>query len=598
MIRRNIASLSLLGAFCMTLLSALPVHAAGPKEMLKLVPEDAWGFVFLPSLEVVDQKASQLNDLLKLQLPAPVSPMVLGPPFNWGDSVDMKSPICIVVTDVQKAGMEAFALIIPAKDPKAFLERVNAQEPQEGVCKCMVMGMPSFAAVKDKFVILGQNQNVVSRVSKAKKSIGDGFGDTRLSALAKSDIFISISVRTALAAYKDMIMGMLPMIQGAAGPAGADLKQTVEMFMQMSALDFGFTFNNKEGFSVRMLLTPKEDSDLEKLMKDGKESSDSLLSILPGEKYLFAAGWTGGYSEYSEKFGGRDPITQAAKNTEGINEKAAKAIDEEVRKLKKAATRLAVSASALPAGKSGMLGLTFVAETQDSGEFLKSLRKIYETYWSISDDEDFETYKDALAHAKDAETIGGYKVDTITVVKMEPFAELFGFELGENADSLRAVLGKDFMVRFGAVGDKHFVLSFGGGKERYEKICKSITSSGGSLSEDKGIGKMAGRLPSPRSFEAYVAVDNILQMFKTLAKLVEDEDIPVEIPKIDAPMAFSAAQLGSVMQAEMIVPVKLITGVKVFIDELEKAEMRAFDEEEDEEDEEDDIEMAEDEEEE
>lgn len=596
-LRRQMFTLSLLGAFCATLLTAPYARAAGLKDTLNLIPKDAWAFMMLRSAETADKKIAELSKLLKLNFQGRLAPMLAGPPFNLGDAIDTKSPICLVMMDVQKAGNnpgQAIAVIVPANDPKALLKKIGAEEPKDGVCKCLLMGQASYAAIKDKFVIVGQNQDCVSQVSKAKKNVGEGFGETRLAALTKSDIYISLSIRAAITAYKDtFIMPFVQMMQATASPGSQDLQKAVKMFMEMTSVDVAMTMD-KEGFSLRTLITPQADSDFEKWLKDTKSTSDSLLAILPKEKYLFTAGGLGGYSEHAEKFGSQSPLSAiiAAGQLTGVNEKAIKSIDDELLKMTKNTRASAISVSALPSGEHGMFGLTIAIEAKDPGEYLKGIRKVYNTLWTLSDDEDFGAIKELFAHTENAETIDGNKVDTITL-KSKEFAELSELD-DEDMKAMQTIFGKNLMVRFGAVGDKHFVFSFGGGKKRYEKICKAVLSSGDSLSDDKGIGALSNKLISPRSTEMYIAVDNILEAIKSVATLMgEEEEVDFEVPAINAPLAMGAAQLGNVMQVDIVVPMKLITSVKKLIDDIQKAEMEAFDEEEEEDEEEDEDEEEE-----
>jgi len=50
-------------------------------------------------------------------------------------------------------------------------------------------------------------------------------------------------------------------------------------------------------------------------------------------------------------------------------------------------------------------------------------------------------------------------------------------------------------------------------------------------------------------------VDNILVLVKDVAKTMgEEEEFPFDIPTMDAPVAFSSAQIGNVQQMDIIVP--------------------------------------------
>ena len=235
-----------------------------------------------------------------------------------------------------------------------------------------------------------------------------------------------------------------------------------------------------------------------------------------------------------------------------------------------------------------MIGVTLAVETSSAKAFLASIRKVYEAVWKLSDDEDVATVKEQVKLTEDAETVAGQKVDTITI-KLSGLAEVSEMET-DDLKNVQAVLGKELVFRFGAVDDEHFLFSFGGGKARFANACEALTSKGGaSLADDEGIGTLSEKLHSPRATEAYLAVDNIIHLAGAVLKIVGHEDeIPFDLPMLNAPLAFGGAQIGSIQQADLFVPMKLITAIKKSIDEAAKAEMQNFDEDEDEDEDEDD----------
>ncbi len=583
-------SFLLLPAVCVGLLMPQPAVAAEPKELLKLVPQDAWGFIVLRSLETVDKKADELNKMLGLQLP-PVSVLISGQ-FQLGDTLDTKSPFGLVVLDVSKhggqTGMQAppFVILVPAKDPKAMLAKLGAGEEKEGICACTIMQQPSFVAVKGKMLLLAQTEAVLKTVVQAEKNISEGVADARLAALEKSDLFISIAVNKAFAPYKDMFKMMLAPMLGVAGTNPADLDKAIKVFDEMDAIDIAATLD-REGASLRMLFCPQKDSDLEKWMKDNKNSSESLLAVLPNEKYLLALGDTGGYSEHRSKFQQEQHVVPTLDMLKmfGLafeyDKTAAETIDVELLKMTKAKGPSAVCISALPGGAEGMIGLAAVTECKDPKEYVESFRTIFTSVWKLCDDEDFQGCKEFVIHEKDSETLEGNKVDTIRF-KMRDMAQQFEAD-EQDIKGAEGILGKDLVLRFGAVGGKHVVFTFGGGKQRYEALCKSVSAkSGKSLAEAEGIAALSKRLTSPRFAECYVAIDNIIHLFKEAAKLFEEEGEIPDVPPINAPVACGIAQIGSVMEFELVVPAKLITSIKKVFDDMMRAEERAFDEEDEE----------------
>jgi hypothetical protein len=645
------------------------LRADDTKEILKLVPDDAWGFIVLKSCDNLDEKAALVKEVLALQFPTPVTPMALMM-LNVGDKVDMTMPVCAVLMDVKKYGVsnpgEAAVLLVPAKDPQVLLEALTPKEggdakadkkekagdpakqgedqpPKgkkpsegkktgegkkaaeekelpEGLTKIALMNQPAYAATKGKYLIVGSNQECVTKVAKTKKALAEGLAEARAAVIDKSDVYLGVSMGTVVNAYKDMFMPFLQMATAATDPEGKNLKSLMKLLGELSALDFSVKID-KTGLSLVLLLMPEKDSDLEKVMGDAKNADKSQLAMLPKEKYLFTMGTTGGYSEHNAKFANENWFSQLIKQTgtKGLNEEALKTLDAELVKMAKAGGPMAISISVLPDDSEGMFGVTVVAQPKNPKDYVESIRKIYKTAWSLGDTEtkaktegkkeaegpkakekeskeegeqeaggpekavkikaELNTLKENIVHTPDAETIEGRKVDTLAV-KLEGLTDQFNLEK-EDLELVQKVTGKEIVIRFGAIDDKHFVVTFGGGKNRFESVCKHLKSPGESLDKEASIKEASGRLPSPRVSEFYVAVDSIVQAVKAVAKtLGEEREFPFTMPTVNAPLAMTGAMVGKVQRIDIVVPMKLVTAVKEVIEKQMGAGTAEFDEEE------------------
>ena len=585
----------ILMALCTMSLPASPVSAAGPRDVLKLVPDDAWGFVALRSLGTVDQRAARINEILGLGLPAPVTPMVLGM-LNIMEDVDMARPVCVVMLDVHKFGVDdpgqAAVVLVPAKSPKAMIQKLGGTEPQDDIYKCLIMGDEISAAVKDGFVILGKNQDCVTKVLKTSKSLAKGYAKARSDALGESDVFVSVSLDSVYAAYKEQIQMFAPMLTAAGGMQPEAVQELLKTIDDLAGLDLSINLG-KETFALQVLITPKSGTMLETTLKETKIAEGPLVSLLPKEKYLFAAATAGGLGEHSAlKLAANGILSQAFQRfqIQGMNESATKTLDDQFLTIFKKAGRFAMSACALPEAKNGMFGLTFVAEADSPMALVEAFRTIYKNVWTLSDDEDLGSMKEKIVLSEAAETIAGNKFDTIRV-DLRGFSEQFDVDEKTMKDA-ETILGKDCVLRFGAAGKTHFVCTFGGTKDRLARVCKTVASgSSDSLSGDKGINRLARNLPSPRGVEGYVAVDNLMHFVKSLTIITGgDDEMPFDVPKMDTPLGMSQTQIGSVHRTDIVIPTDMIKAVKKAIDEQTMAAMNDFDEEGEDEDENEDAE--------
>jgi len=90
--------------------------------------------------------------------------------------------------------------------------------------------------------------------------------------------------------------------------------------------------------------------------------------------------------------------------------------------------------------------------------------------------------------------------------------------------------------------------------------------SGDKLPADPGITEASAHLPSPRATEGFLAVDSLLSLVKDAAKAFGEEEIPFDVAKIDAPLAFSASVQDKISRFDVIIPTKLIKAGKESFD--------------------------------
>lgn len=566
---------------------AAPVMAGPTQDIVKHVPKDAWGYVVVRSVGTLDKNMAQLRELGLNDLPGmTLSEMLKGEPLNLGDNIDVDRPFCIVMLDANKFGMvengppdqvRAAAAIIPSKDPKALMDKLAVADPDGGVRKIKVMDQEVFAAVKDKYLVIGKSEKTVKAISSDS---GDGaaLGTARAELIDITDIYIHVSVDRVYGAFGPMIAPMLQMVTMQADPTGKTGQQLEKMLRELDSIGLGFRMDDS-GIAIRGMVSAKKESDLELLLKDTKNAESSRLALLPKEQYLFSMGMASYFSDHAEKFG--DPNTMSSLvNTlqlSNVDTAAVKALDTEIIKMSKSVKSAAASASMLTGDGQGFLGFAAVVEVDNPTTYIESMRKIYKTIWRVSDAEELKTAKDLLTHTPDAEECDGGKVDTITLKCKELVEQMEAAP--DDVKAFKTFFGEDVTVRFGAVDGKYVVITFGGGKDRYASAAKIAKSGSEGLASDTGIKGTAKHLASPRSTEMFVSVENILHLVKAASKQIDGEDaIPFEIPKIDAPAGFDIAGVDGGSRFDMFIPMKLINAVKKAVDEQTARDMEAFDE--------------------
>jgi len=588
------AMMSLLGLALLA--SGSTAQAANNADIAKMMPKDCWAFVAVRSINAIQERMDLLTQL-ELGVPPmpPIAPMAQQQ-LGFGETLDLGRPIVLVAMDVKrysKAGEDmpedptnALLAFIPATDSAAMMGKVATDEGDGPVRKVALMGgmQQGFAAARDDYVVFGRSEKTV-KAGVMKSNAGIELNKAQIDCLNACDIYVSAAVNKGFKAYEQEAMGMLQMVMAASDPTGESAKALEKQLNELAHIDFGIALNN-DGFSLHTVIVPQKETDLDKYFSDMKNVDKSLLSAMPKETYLFAASGTTPYSVHQEKFGNQNMVSQIFKQMQAAggaieaNEAAVKALDAEVLKLQRSVDAFAMNMAALDGGEGGYLGASMILESREPKACLDSMRTIYTNLWKLSDDEDLKKAKTMLMHKPDAETIEGGKVDTIAL-KMEEFAT--ETEMSEDDKKMfKKLLGNEVTIRFGVVGDNHLLVTFGGGQARFANTAKVIKAGGANLLSDPGITSSMSKMPSPRSMEGFISVENILRIAKTISTAMgEPDNIPFEIPDINAPIGMDSTMVDNAFRFDLIVPMKLVKGIKKAIDEQAKREIEAFDEEDD-----------------
>jgi len=575
-----------LAALLVALALTPQVRAAGAKDVLKFVPDDAWGFVVATSLDNIDKAAEEIKSMLGLPFPTPITPRGTMM-FPFGNEIDRASHLGLVYINLKKldpADQASYdkgaAAIVPIKDKDAFLTALQATNEEEGIAECNIMGQPAFVFVKGNMAVIGPNRKTLELIIRSDKNMDEALGRARMQVAEKSDLFVSF---TFAGLYdnilKDTVMPMLEMTMAVNDPSGKSAEQLKQVFAQLATIDIAFAIG-KDGLTLSLLSTARAGSDMAKMLADTKNAEAPLLAHLPKEKFLFAMSGTALYSEHAKSFGGDTPVSNWVEmlQLDDVNKDTIKTMDKAFVAMTKLVDQWAVSISALPAENNGAFGIAKVVKTSDSKACMREFRRLYDAFWQTSDDEDFRSAREMVTHVPEAEEIAGVKVDTITL-DLRKLADMF--EVSEDEmDDFNKLIGDEFVVRFGPLDGEYIVATVGGGKERFESVCQAAKAGSG-LTSDAGIKTVSGLLVAPRATEGYIALDNLGQWIRRLAvALGEPDEFPFEdIPTVDAPIAFASAQLDDVSRTDIVVPAKLLKAGKELFERYGQMSTDEFDEE-------------------
>jgi len=552
--------------------------ADDPAAILKWVPADAWGFAVVKSLDQIDKKAETLQKEFGLAIP-PIRTSVMAM-LPIAPAFDDTRPICVIAMNLQELGEKAVGFLVPATDPAGLVAKLQPGEPKEGLTPCNVAGEIMYARAMERYVLVSPSEVACRKIIASDKRLSDGFAPARAEVLARSDVFVSVSVGAVMTAYRDQIAGFAALAAGSIPGDPRLIERWVASLSQVETLDLGVTLDEK-GIWLAWQATAAPNTALATSYTESKTSSDLLVKWLPREDYLFCVG---GHRSGGPRTAKADDafVIGLLRNLVSGSADAAKVgpVIDDCMTIGAGVDRYAFSVSMIPGPERPTLAAAMVLETQDAARTVEGLRKLFRTVLAVSNDPEFDGIKKSIVHRPDAEVIEGRKIDTITVdPKLLAGA---GVRIAE-LKKAEALLGRDLTVRFGPIADKQVAIAIGGGQARFEAIQRAATvGSPDGMNSDPGVRSVLDNVSKPRSFEFFIALDHLVASIRAQARAMGDDDpIPVELPTLNAPAAFCGSVQGHTARWEFFMPRKLMIALKQVADQAARAAPRDFDEEDD-----------------
>ncbi len=538
---------------------------AGPQKFLDAVPDDAWGFVAIPSLKNLDQKLGALSEKLNFPIDSPLT-LAMGQ-LGIADGLREEAGLGLVVLDPTEYGTppDMLVLLLPTTDAKALLEVFDPQETEDGLMRIDLMGEEVFALVKGGFLAVGPEKTAVKHVAGAKKGIAGLLKKDQVDRYKKADIFAMLNLRPAIEMAKPLAGQAVAMLMMDAMDEDPDAderiqktaQQVVDLLEELNTLEIALGLDDA-GLQLSFYLTFLE-GEVVKTIAACKGTPSALLAGLPKDKYILAMGVKGGGE--TKEGGLQDGLAQLALSRSEVGSVIDKAKMAELQKIEKQLEAKAgdsgVSISLLPENSDGMLALTAVWQMKDTKDSMALIRKMVEGYKGVFKDEDIAKVLAGLTCKADAEKVGGVSVDHIKLDLSQLEAD--DQEVAEIVAVLNKVFGKDgVLIRLAPAGDKHMVATMGGGAKRLEEVIKIASAGKCPLAEDDGVMKARKKMPKNRLFELYVAVDELLKIVKEISGM---QEIP-QMEKVGAPVSISLAAEKNYGRLDLLIPTELIVEIK------------------------------------
>ena len=569
--------------FALLLISLVVVFPAASRageagtDGLSAIPAEAMAFVYIPSVKAVDADYQDAVRNLGLQpfVPPAMSSLVglLKAKLPMLEGMDEDGSLAMVLMPAPTPFelKTKTAVLVPAKQPKAMIEAMQGQAGEDGLWTVTMMGQPAYALVGKNRLIFASTPGVLKDIKESKAGIDSKLKPGEMKALQGLDLALWVDTDRLFKLVKPMVDGFMTSMMAMQASAGgfeaksAEMnKKQIDMFMEgLGSLAVGISVDNS-GVGLRFAMATKPGTELARQMSV-KNTSGSLLGGLAAPKYMIAFGQI------------VEPAQTRASLEDldiwyGMLEEVAEIESEKVQQLKGVInealpmmTGLRGAVEALPPGPDGLIGLSILVDTTDSGKMIELMGKAIELGREMladaakkMEEDELEQWRGAIAYDQEAEEIGGAKVQhlELDLGKIEEIDK-------EDLEDLRKVIGKEgVLIRMAPVTAKTILIGFGGGKARTAAAIEQAKKKGTPLDGDAGIRKVAAHVPKERASVVYLAADRIIACTHTVTKALDEEDIPVHMPMIDAPLAMVGSGGDGSIQVDMFFPTELLVASK------------------------------------
>ena len=529
---------------------------AATADILNAVPANAWAALMVRNLGELDIKLSTLSQ--QLNVPAPSMLMMAKASMGLMTGINDQGGMAIVLMpqpnfmDV----MPGIAVIVPVSDFNAFTAALQGQdvEGEPGMKKIVITNQESYAAPYGAFAVIAQMPGAVKQVLAGDAGPARAqWTPHEVERFAADDVMLWLNGTSIVSgeAFAQIMPMMQMMSQGTFSPEQIQgwRGTTVALRLDKSGLRLGFYVGAKEG-------SPNAAA-----MASLPTTNKSLLTGLPGEKYLMAFGMQ---SSKESAANTAQALSGALANPmvmSQVNPQSLESIKTSLAGMITDLREAAFSIAALPTGPDGIVGFAKVVAFEGDaagkcasfGDLLSQV-----TGGMIQDPQMQEQISQIVSYRAGAETIGGTSVDHF-VVDLDKIPNAQPQWINE----VKQVLGQEgVLVRVAAVDGTHVAATLGGGQARMQKVIELVKSNSAPLSANDGIRQVAGALPDKRGLEGYLSVSNLMSTAAEIAKIA-NEMPPPAFPNVSQPAAMVGGPVGQLgYQLDVLMPTELIVAFK------------------------------------
>ncbi len=474
---------------------------------------------------------------------------------------------------------QRIALMVPAKNPGAMLAALGASgfDPVQPV---NVMGKPLFAGTARGYVILGQTPDVVRAVVGSRGSLAQRLVPGEAGALVGLDLLLWLDVERIAELAKPQIAMLAAMVEGTAGSgtvSPTDLlnirrgkKQLDQLIEGGKSLAIGFALD-KPGLGLRFAASARPATDFARRLARIRNTAAPLLRGLPEENWMFSYGKMYDSAAAREVSAGLDDAFDLLEEAIKIDPQQRTQIRTAVEHLSSISTGVRGTVTVLPGGHAGLVAMGIVGDTTDSRLWLTTFRDLFTQVRTVAgstltgakglskkERKGMQDFLSGLVYTKNAETIGGVKVDRLTVALPKVDASN-----PSHVAKIRALLGEDNLVIRTAIADgQTVVMTIGGGQDYMARRLAGAIANKPGPETRPSVQKTASHLPGNRTLVAYFAPDQCLRLVKGITSAMDGNAAPIPFTLPDAPIGLSSSGGESWVRGDVFIPTELLVAFK------------------------------------
>jgi hypothetical protein len=565
---------------CVVLLAATVAQAA--EDLLKVIPEQALGFVLVNRLAESNAKIQAL--CRELQVPAPSPLSLFKAQAGVKEALNEKGTAAIVIMPGEEAGgRPAAVLYLPVTDYQQFIRQLKPQDASARIVGVRVANQDFLVAARGGYALAvrSSRRRVLEQVLESSKSVaadvaplGELLTEGDLAGLVtRRGVELLATKGQAALQQAKQALAAVPEGQKLGMDAAIAAFNVYEQIVKAAGQEidsYAFAARIDKGGNLhvveRVLVTPGGQA--AQVLSQVKPPEGNLLAGLPDGPFVFAVagvlpkGATQCLLEFSAE------IMKAAPGLYGLN---AEQVDKLIDISRQSMKRVRGMSMVMGVGKPGdpiYSNLAITETVDDSRAFLAEYQKILATMNEL-----LQEGKNSIlgpAKVQEVEVAGTSAMELTMKVPKPPTAasvpnydELMKKLFGPTGD----------IVVFLAAADQHTIAASYTGKKLLQETLQAAKGTDPGLAGNADLAKTAAMLPRGAQWVGYVSPKGTVDFVKRLIPVFTPEGktapkLP-EFPQTP-PIGFAVKAAPDGLHSHTVVPAEAFRAIGGFVAEIKK----------------------------